>query len=148
MSVRRFCAALGPLLVVTSGVAVAATSPQIVDIKLQDSSTDPSIAHMRIVVDNVALKPGRVTLHANNQSKTLEHEVLIARDNGGAELPFDAAKDRVVESRAHSLGEISELKPGHSGSLTLNLKAGTYVLFCNVPGHYKDGMHVKLVVAP
>ncbi len=53
-----------------------------------------------------------------------------------------------VESRVHSLGEIANLKPGQSDSLTLNLKAGTYMLFCNEPGHYNDGMYAKLVVAP
>jgi uncharacterized cupredoxin-like copper-binding protein len=46
----------------------------------------------------------------------------------------------------HSLGEISELKPGARGKLTLNLKAGTYLLLCNQPGHYKAGMSTKLVV--
>jgi uncharacterized cupredoxin-like copper-binding protein len=148
MILRHAVSALGPLLLVAAGAAHAAASPQRVDLRLQDSSTDPSIGHMRIVVDNAALKPGRVTLRANNQSKALTHEVLIARDDSGAALPFDAAKDRVLESRAHSLGEISDLKPGKSGSLSLNLKAGTYMLFCNQPGHYKDGMYAKLVVAP
>jgi uncharacterized cupredoxin-like copper-binding protein len=28
----------------------------------------------------------------------------------------------------------------------LNLKAGTYLLLCNQPGHYKAGMSTKLVV--
>ena len=147
MFIRRFGTALGLVLIVAAGAAGAATSPQFVDIKLQDSSTDSSIAHMRIVIDNATLKPGRITLHANNQSKALEHEIVIARDNGGA-LPFDATKNRVVESRVHSLGEIANLKPGQSDSLTLNLKAGTYMLFCNEPGHYNDGMYAKLVVAP
>jgi len=32
------------------------------------------------------------------------------------------------------------------GKLTLNLKAGTYLLLCNQPGHYKSGMSTKLVV--
>jgi uncharacterized cupredoxin-like copper-binding protein len=30
----------------------------------------------------------------------------------------------------------------------VNLKPGNYVLFCNQPGHYKDGMVAKVIVAP
>jgi uncharacterized cupredoxin-like copper-binding protein len=135
-------------LILTAGAAGAATAPQSVDIKLQDSTTDPSITNMRMVLDHATVKPGRVTLTADNQSKTLVHEVLIARDAHAAALPFNAKTDRVIEKRTHPLGEIPDLTPGKSGSLTVDLKPGTYMLFCNQPGHYKDGMYAKLVVAP
>ena len=134
-------------LLLAAGVADAAPA-QLVGVKLQDSSNDPSIAHMRIVIDHDTVKPGRITLLAENQSKTLVHEVVVARVAGAGELPFDARTNRVVEKRVHSLGEISDLSPGKTGKLTINLKAGTYVLFCNQPGHYKDGMVAKLTVAP
>lgn len=126
----------------------AATVTQVVGIRLQDPSNDPSIAHMRIVLDHDTVKPGRITLTAENQSKGLVHEVLIARATDARNLPFDAKSDRVIEKRVHPLGEISDLGPGKSGKLTLTLKTGNYVLFCNQPGHYKDGMVAKLVVAP
>ena len=131
-----------------AGVANAAPPTQSLGMKLQDSSTESSIAHMRIVLDHGELKPGRVTLHAENQSKAQVHEVLIARDDGAKQLPFDAKHDRVIETRIRRLGEIADLAPGKTGTLTLNLKPGAYVLFCNQPGHYKDGMAVKLIVAP
>jgi uncharacterized cupredoxin-like copper-binding protein len=76
------------------------------------------------------------------------HEVLIVRDDGTKELPFDAKHDRVIEKRIRRLGEIADLAPGKTGKLTLNLKPGTYLLFCNQPGHYKDGMIAKVTVAP
>ena len=47
-----------------------------------------------------------------------------------------------------TLGEIADLAPGKTGELTLNLGPGTYMLLCDEPGHYKDGMAAKLVVAP
>ncbi|MGZ3247865.1 MAG: plastocyanin/azurin family copper-binding protein [Caldimonas sp.] len=146
MAARLLESALLSLLL--AGAANAAPGSQTLGIKLQDSSTDPSIAHMRIVLDHDALKPGRVTLQAENESKTQVHEVLVARDGGAKALPFDAKHDRVIESRVRRLGEIADLAPGKSGKLTLNLKPGSYLLFCNQPGHYKDGMVVKLVVAP
>lgn len=148
MRARPIAYVLCFVLSVTAGAALAAGPAQSLEIKLQDNSTDPSFAHMRIVLDQPTIKPGRVTLHAENQSKSLVHEVIIGHDVGAKELPMDAKHSRVVESRVRPLGEIADLAPGRSGKLSLNLKPGTYVLFCNQPGHYQDGMFAKLTVAP
>ena len=43
-------------------------------------------------------------------------------------------------------GMIDDMGPGQSGHMTLNLKAGTYMLFCNVPGHYAMGQHTMFKV--
>jgi uncharacterized cupredoxin-like copper-binding protein len=147
MTASPIASALCSLLLAVAA-ANAAPATQSLGIKLQDSTTDPSIARMRIVLDHETIGPGRVTFQAENQSKSLVHEVIIARDNGTENLPFDAKHDRVIENRVRRLGEIPELAPGKTGKLTLNLGAGTYLLFCNQPGHYKDGMIAKLVVAP
>ena len=128
--------------------AAGAAPMQLIGINLQDSSNDPSITHMRIVIDHDTVRPGPITLVAENQSKTLMHEVLVARVAGAGELPFDTKTNRVIEKRVHPLGEIADLAPGKTGKLTINLKAGNYVLFCNQPGHYKDGMFAKLIVVP
>jgi len=148
MAARLIESGLFSLLVATSAEAAATSPVQSLGIKLQDPSSDPSIAHMRIVLDHDTLRPGRVTLTAQNQSKTTVHEVLVVRARDERNLPFDAKADRVIEKHAHPLGEISDLAPGKTGQLTLNLKAGIYVLFCNQPGHYKDGMFGRLTVAP
>ena len=136
------------LLLAAAGAAGAAGPAQALHVKLQDSSTNPSIAHMQLVVDTNTIKPGRVTIQAENLSKSQVHEVIVVRDSGASELPYDAKQDRVIEKRIKSLGEIGDLPPGKSGKLTLNLKPGTYLLICNQPGHYKDGMSAKVTVAP
>lgn len=148
MTARSAASALCSLLLVVTTAAGAAAPAQSLAIRLQDLSTDRSIAHMRIALDQQTIKPGRVTLHAENQSKTLVHEVIIGRDDGAKKLPMDKEHARVIESRVRRLGEIADLAPGKSGDLTLNLSPGTYVLFCNQPGHYQDGMFTKLTVAP
>jgi uncharacterized cupredoxin-like copper-binding protein len=127
-------------------VAHAATA-QIVAITLQDPSVDPSNSGMLIKTDTMKVKAGRVTLEAVNRSKDLVHEVLVVPSpSDGKELPYDIKTNTIIEKRVHSLGEISELKPGARGKLTLNLKPGRYLLLCNQPGHYKSGMSTKLVV--
>jgi uncharacterized cupredoxin-like copper-binding protein len=136
------------LLFVLSCVApmAAAEQPaQVVHLELQDGTTRSDVAHMRIVLDHATVKPGRVTFEAVNESKTLTHEVIFAHDGG--KLPFDEKKDRVIEHDVRRIGEISDLEPGHSGRVTLNLGPGTYVLFCNEPGHFHDGMIARIVVA-
>ena len=148
MLARPLLSMLCPLLLVVAGAADAATTAQTLGIKLQDPSTDSSITHMRIVLDQETIKSGRVIFQAENQSKNLVHEVIIGRDDGAKQLPMDATHDRVIESRVQRLGEIADLAPGKTGKLTLNLKPGNYVLFCNQPGHYQDGMVTRLTVAP
>jgi uncharacterized cupredoxin-like copper-binding protein len=148
MPARPILSMLCPLLLVVSGVAGAATTAPTFGIKLQDPSTNSSIAHMRIVLDQDTIKSGRVILEAENQSKNLVHEVIIGLDDGAKQLPLDAKHDRVIESRVRRLGEIADLAPGKTGKLSLNLKPGNYVLFCNQPGHYQDGMVTRLTVAP
>jgi len=52
----------------------------------------------------------------------------------------------VIEEASGYLGEISDLDPLASGALTLTLKPGTYILFCNLPGHYMAGMWTLVTV--
>ena len=40
-------------------------------------------------------------------------------------------------------GEIEEIAPGETKSLTLTLQKGHYALVCNLPGHYKAGMRAN-----
>ena len=53
---------------------------------------------MRIVVDKPTVKAGRVTLRAVNQSRSLVHEVIVARDDGAKPLPMDAKQERVTRA--------------------------------------------------
>ncbi len=124
----------------------AATS---VKVLLQDTSTDPSLESMKMVAEPATVKAGKVTFTATNLSKGLIHEMIVIRSpNKGTALPYDADKQLVKESGIHSLGEVAERDPGQSGALTLDLKPGSYLLFCNQAGHYKAGMSTTLTVTP
>lgn len=126
---------------------VHSIAPQVVQIALRDPSSDPALKGMQMQAEPTTVKAGRVTFKATNQSKELVHEVLvIPAPPAGKDLPYDAKSNTIIEKRAHSRGEISDLKPGAQGSLTLSLKPGTYLLVCNQAGHYKSGMFTKLTV--
>ena len=44
------------------------------------------------------------------------------------------------------VGKISVRGAGKAAGLTLTLKAGKYVLLCNVAGHYQAGQRIGFVV--
>ena len=96
-----------------------------------------------------AVKAGEVTFNVKNDSKDTVHEMIVMYlAEPGKPLPYLEAENRVDEDKAGDKGEVSELDPGKSGSLTVELKAGKYLLICNVPGHYASGMVVPLTVTP
>jgi uncharacterized cupredoxin-like copper-binding protein len=126
--------------------ASVAAAP-VVNVRLQDSSTDPAIQSMRVALDRDTVPAGRVTFRAVNQSKDQVHELIVVRTKPGqVKLPYDEKKAEVEEKLVQRLGEIPDLKPGASGAMTLNLRAGSYLLICNQPGHYAAGMATTLAV--
>jgi len=109
---------------------------------------DQSKAPMGLTITKNNIPAGKVTFVAINSSTEIEHEMLVAKLEDPAKgLVYMADKGKVDEDApGMALGEIHELKPGLTGALTLDLKPGTYVLYCNVPGHYASGMWTLLTV--
>ncbi|MEO6608684.1 MAG: plastocyanin/azurin family copper-binding protein [Aestuariivirga sp.] len=108
---------------------------------------DMKMAPMSITTSNKFAVRGKVTFNVTNLSKTMIHEMIVApiKDENTA-LPYLDAENRVDEDKAADLGEVSELDPGKTGSLTLDMKPGKYILYCNVPAHYAMGMWTILEV--
>jgi uncharacterized cupredoxin-like copper-binding protein len=114
---------------------------------MMGSKMDMKMAPMAIKLDKTIVTAGKVTFVVKNVSKETIHEMLVAPiKDKDAQLPFVEADNKVDEEKSGDLGEVSELDPGKSGVLTLELKPGLYVLFCNVPGHYSAGMWTTLTV--
>lgn len=108
---------------------------------------DPAGRTMGITSDVAEVPGGDVTFDVHNDSTTNIHEMVVAPiADARSQLPYSEADMAVDEDAAHAIGEVSELDPGASGSVTLHLQPGVYVLFCNVPGHYAMGMWTLLTV--
>jgi uncharacterized cupredoxin-like copper-binding protein len=108
---------------------------------------DMKMAIMSIKIDKKTVPHGKVTFQVKNASKETLHEMLISPiASETTVLPYIDNENRVDEEKSGDLGEVSELDPGKSGALTLDLKPGLYLLFCNVPGHYAAGMWTTLKV--
>ncbi len=110
-------------------------------------SADASKAAMSVIPDARAVPAGDVTFEVTNNSTDLVHEMLVVKvADVGAPLPYNADDARIDEDKVQSLGEVSELDPGKSGSLTVKLDPGTYALLCNMPGHFMAGMWTTISV--
>jgi len=115
------------------------------------SSPSPAL---RVVVDDQSLKPsvsstapGPVRFEVMNQG-ALEHELVVLRtDLPAAGLRMHADEDTVDEDASgQKVGEIEDIAPREQKSETFNLAAGHYVLFCNVLGHYHQGLAINFEV--
>ncbi len=87
-------------------------------------------------------KAGVVTFNVRNDGKA-PHEMVVIRTSKPAGGLGSGA--RVPETG--SAGETGDVAPGASKTVSLRLKAGKYVLICNIPGHYMSGMHTAFTVS-
>lgn len=106
-----------------------------------------SMAMLGVKADVSSVPAGKVTFDVTNESKDIVHEMILSpMPDDPAALPYVATDYKVDEDAAGHLGEVSELDPGKGGQLTLDLKPGKYILFCNIPGHFMGGMWTVVTV--
>ncbi|MBJ7353494.1 MAG: hypothetical protein JHC98_01595 [Thermoleophilaceae bacterium] len=106
------------------------------------STVNTTLDEWSIKSDAPVAKTGSVAFTADNVGKVPHELVVLKTDTPAADLPV---KDGEV-SEDDSVGEIPDLGPGKSGKDSIDLKAGKYVLVCNLPGHYEQGMYTSLEV--
>jgi uncharacterized cupredoxin-like copper-binding protein len=98
--------------------------------------------------DQATVRAGDVTFGARNVG-AIPHELVVLKTDLAADS-LVVVEGSVVDEDAsgEEIGEIEEdeLGPGQSASATFKLTSGTYVQFCNIPGHYQSGMFAALEV--
>jgi uncharacterized cupredoxin-like copper-binding protein len=119
-----------PAATAPSGATSSPATTGVVSVKLGEMFVRPDVTQGAA---------GKVTFHVKNTGK-LVHEMIV----GKAPIKGPLATGKMSE--ATSVGEVAELKPGTAGSVKLSLKPGTYILYCNVPGHFSAGQHVAFTV--
>ncbi|MBK9944056.1 MAG: hypothetical protein U0Z44_08420 [Kouleothrix sp.] len=136
LSQLLICCMLGVLA--ACGGAPAAALPSTVDVRLKSFGIEASA---------VTLKAGKVTFNATNQATDIPHEMLVVKtDQAPDALPYDPGEGRLPEDKIDSKGEVPELEVGKSGSVTLDLEPGKYLLLCNIATHFKKGMVLPIQV--
>jgi uncharacterized cupredoxin-like copper-binding protein len=88
---------------------------------------------------------GEVTVEARNRGGVPHELVILDTESDPDELPLSAgAVDE--EAAGDVIGRIDAFTGGQSRQGAFTLEAGTYVLICNIPGHYQLGMRATLTV--
>ena len=131
-----------PLVLGLTAPALAAT-PTVVTVEMTDQKDGAQV--MRL--DRAEVPAGKVSFKVKNTSPDLVHEFLVVPTRlTPDQLPTTKDGSRVDEKKLKGIKELGDLKPGKAGTLTLVLKPGHYVVFCNEPGHFRGGMHAELTV--
>jgi uncharacterized cupredoxin-like copper-binding protein len=91
------------------------------------------------------LPAGEVNLSVTNRGPDA-HELIVVRKRA-RQLPIRSDGLTVDEEKIapEEAGALEPADPTVRG-LKLHFRPGTYVLFCNMAGHYKAGMHRTVVV--
>ena len=110
-----------------------------IGVSLTDNSVSP---------DESSADAGEVTFDITNDAEQTHEFVVFKTDLAPDQLPLneDGDVDEEGEGVEH-IDEVEDIEGGSTESLTVNLDAGNYVLICNLPGHYRQGMHASFTVA-
>jgi uncharacterized cupredoxin-like copper-binding protein len=134
----------------TSAQAATAATSQTATVAAQPSPS--GVGNLKIEMGEFFFKPasvtvpaGKVSISAPNTGKVLHELVLLKTNTDPAKLTTESGGG-VNEDAYSGPGEIPDVEAGTTKSVTVNLKPGTYVMICNVPGHYKAGMYGRLIV--
>jgi uncharacterized cupredoxin-like copper-binding protein len=110
--------------------AVEAATPVPAEEATAEAATAPG-AGLSVEMVDIAFKPTELTIPANT-------DTVLNLTNSGA-----AVHNFTIDNPAVTSGDYT---PGQTGTLTLNLPAGTYQYYCSIPGHKEAGMVGTLTV--
>ncbi len=106
-----------------------------------------TLADYSITLALTSAPTGEVTFDVRNDAGQ-EHEFVVFETDLDADaLPVDKVGDVKEDGKGVThIDEIGGLQPGAGQAITLNLAPGNYVVICNLPGHYGQGMHSAFTV--
>jgi uncharacterized cupredoxin-like copper-binding protein len=113
-----------------------------------DGGIGATEADYSITLDESTAPAGEVTFDVTNEAEQPHEFVVFKTDLAEDALPVDADGNVDEEGDGVELvDELEDIAPGDNPSLTVTLDAANYVIICNIPGHYKQGMHTPFVVS-
>ncbi len=116
---------------------VPAPSETTIDVSLVEFVIEPSIG---------MAPAGTITFNVSSEGIIFHNFKIVATGLSPDALPFDDALFTVDEEQVNIVASTADLDPGEQETLIVELAAGSYVLFCNIPTHYQVGMAVAFTV--
>ena len=101
-----------------------------------------------VATNPTSASAGAITFDVHNEGPSVHEFVVFETDLAPDALPTNA--DGTVNEEGEGvthIDEIEDIPVGEEQDLEVDLEAGNYVLICNLPGHYKSGMHTGFTVS-
>jgi uncharacterized cupredoxin-like copper-binding protein len=113
--------------------------------EIEATEIEARLTEASITLQSTRAEPGVIRFRIDNVGTEVHEFEIFAGATPGMVLPVssnvaDTTGLRVVD-------EIENLFPGGQGTLTVDLRPGTYLVICNLPGHYELGMSTTITVA-
>jgi uncharacterized cupredoxin-like copper-binding protein len=131
---------LAGLLFAVALVAASCGSGGGIQTTLQDFS---------ITMDPVSASAGEMTFEITNAGPSVHEFVVLSTDLASGALPTDdtGSVDEAGAPGITLVDEVEDIAAEATPSLTVQLDPGSYVMICNLPGHYGQGMHASFTVS-
>lgn len=114
-----------------------------------------TVKEWSVVAGSASAPAGEVHFTVKNAGAATHEFVVIKATEDPAKLATYQASDKVADGHAvgdvnedevDSIGEVEDIAAGSSKDATFKLAAGKYVLICNLPAHYGQGMRTAFTV--
>ncbi len=118
---------------------------------------DATLGSYTLTLSSNSASAGKITFHVTNTATDQNHEFVIFKtDLPEDQLPMkdDGTGNMIIDEEGPGVTHIDEipdtdLPPGATKDLTVDLQPGRYVIVCNLAlntTHYTHGMHVVFTV--
>lgn len=107
-----------------------------------------TLSDFRLELSSVTVPAGTITFDSSNDGPST-HEIEVLSVPAGVDandLPVSANVADTQSEGLKTVDEVENIAASTSASLTVDLSAGAYVLICNLPGHYEQGMSATFTV--
>lgn len=111
----------------SSAAPDGATGTQ-VSVAITDASFD---------MDVIKAQAGTITFVVENVGTMVHEFEVFSGAEAGQDLPI--ANNVADTSGLTAVDEVEDIVPGSTIELSVDLEPGTYLLICNLPGHYAAG---------
>ena len=105
-----------------------------------------TLKDFELTLSSSSAPAGMVKFDVTNDGPS-EHEFVVFKtDLAEDALPVEGGAVNEEGAGVEHIDEIEEFPAGETMSKTFDLAAGKYVMICNLPGHYEQGMHASFEV--
>jgi len=113
-----------------------------------EGSTDVAVVldEWSIAPSAAEVREGKVTFKVQNDGTMAHLLFVIKNDLPPEQLPV--ANGSIALSQVNVVRSVEAVAAGSTSDLSFDATPGKYVLVCNVPGHYQQGMAAGFLVEP